>query len=99
MLATKFIVVSNIAPRPYTPRAPTASTGKCGISIVPISERGAFITSATAKAVARRIAPIALDKTVLQVGIDGPSPVGQRAYRKLLCECSRTGVAGSVLMF
>jgi len=74
------MVVSNIAPRPYTPRAPTASTGKCGIRMVPISERGAFITSATAKAVARTIAPIALDKTMLHVGIDGPSPLGDRAY-------------------
>jgi hypothetical protein len=79
-LATKFVVVSNIAPSPYTPRAPTASTGKCGIRIVPMSERGAFITSATAKAVARTIALIALDKTMIRVGIDGPSAAGHRPY-------------------
>src|SRR5262249_33576345 len=79
MPATNPVVVNDIATRPYTPRAATASAGKCGSSAVPISEREAFTTSGIAKAAVTTIAPMALDKTIVHGGIDGPSPAGHRA--------------------
>jgi hypothetical protein len=74
MPLTNDVVANKIAPRPYTPSAPTASAGKCGSRIVPISERGALITSDTAKAPTTRIAPIALDTAIVHGGIRCPSP-------------------------
>ena len=50
-----------------------------------MSERGAFTASATAKAVARTTAPIALEKTMIHVGIDGPSAAGHRGLSSAYC--------------